>query len=290
MKLEQIEKKAKEVKEAYDYMDTMPLEGWFWEVIRRSFDYRSRYQELFTLCANDEKPPRNVILDQIKKIEELGLKIPSGILDGEGRNDEGLEWKGVNGPDRYNELMEMNYLLIKPNDEYCGPVFFNAVPRPEVKFCNFESWQKPDISCKAAQCIPYEKFLVAMVQDPPIPLYDVLKTISLGEDAEDSIFIVVSKSAPFNQIEQEIQEILREHVVPRKTRIRTNKWKLYLITYDLQQARHSESEIGYILTEAFPPEKQKDMETYDKQTAVNYYKNAVSLLSGEYKKFLIIPK
>ena len=40
---------AKEIRDHYDYMDKMPLDGWMWEMIRRSKDYPTDFMELSQL-------------------------------------------------------------------------------------------------------------------------------------------------------------------------------------------------------------------------------------------------
>lgn len=289
MKLEQIEKKAKEVKEVYDYMNTMPLEGWFWEIIRRSPAYMTACKELLEAWQDAEK--RNSDFPALlKKLEGLGLGINSGFLGTRLNHKLGFS-------DDYDELMEKNFYLfrfhpLQTDDggelEYGDGAAFHGVPNPERAYVDFERCQKPLIHCKAVLDVTYDELMTVGygAEGQAIPIDEILNSFSIGGNPGKTFYLAVSKTAPLNQIEEEIGAIIREHVVPRQTKIRAfDKWKFYMMAYDLSQS-HPAREIADLLLNAFP---DHDV-FFDEQTIVNYQKNARHLLAGEYKKYLFIQK
>ena len=251
MKIESIEKKAQEVRDEYAYMDSMPLEGWFWEIIRRGSEYKKYYQDL---------------------------------------------WHGDWGPENEDEFRSLGEKIEKLGLGPLGDLFDQ--PKPETRYCDLDDWQRPPVHCKTVLTFSSHDFFIEMIcssdesgkvdeEEVYYRLNRLFETYAIGSTT-DTLYLAVSKNAPIKQIEEEIGEILKTHVHSRKTKLRaSDKWKFYLIAYDLKQQSFSFGQIAVILSEAYPTPKN---EPYDERTIQNYYKNALSLIDGEYKKYLFLAK
>jgi len=100
----------------------------------------------------------------------------------------------------------------------------------------------------------------------------------------DSLLIAINLKYPKDLIEKEIQKILKLHKKRKEKTFRFDKWKYYLIVYDLKSAypHMSYDKLGDVLQDAYPKHKR----TFDAKNCENYYKNALYLINGGYKEYL----
>lgn len=101
-------------------------------------------------------------------------------------------------------------------------------------------------------------------------------------DIDDTLLIAVNLNKSKNEIEQEIEKVLRIHKQRKKSSVRTDKWKYYLIVYDLKRQNINYSQIADLLSRACPTKKH----LFDERNIENYYKTALALINGGYKKYI----
>jgi hypothetical protein len=108
------------------------------------------------------------------------------------------------------------------------------------------------------------------------------------DENEDIFYVAVNKKANIADLKEsmldEIAKIIKKE---NKPRIRKNKWKYYLIVYDLKQKFNDKitySEIGDILNKAYPTEEKEYF--VDTRNINHYYEYATSLINGDYIKHL----
>jgi len=273
----------------YDYMDKMPVEGWFWEIIRRSTDYRQAFDKfqktildkVSALSKNskavDERwlsiRVREVTKNHIKKVQEMGVHI---------------DWFVTR---RKKEPNTNHLLVIRVGVEHL------MIPRPEISYSDFDDDYKPGI-------LGLDPFVISIWDD----LKDLTKPINLTPGApsehdeweiasakdcletlsptipEETIYIGISRKAKLEDIEKRLLPELREHLDRKKPRMRDDKWKYYLITYDHRTALgYKYGQISDELYEAYKME-----ELADERTIIRYYKEALALISGGYKDYLYL--
>jgi hypothetical protein len=104
MKKEKEEEKIKFNPDDYAYMDSMPLEGWTWEFIRRNCDYRKYYTNY---CSELKKPLHERIYSFL---HHFGMDV--------NRNN-------------YYPLPEEKFLTIKGDVAY-------GIPNPDITFDDFQ--------------------------------------------------------------------------------------------------------------------------------------------------------
>jgi len=100
---------------------------------------------------------------------------------------------------------------------------------------------------------------------------------------EDALSVVIPKVGKKEAIMSQLESIVDKYVKPSKTKIRTDKWKYYLIVYDLKKQGLRYPEISLILMDTYPNEKR----LLDEKNIENYWKQAHFLIDeSEYKKYL----
>jgi len=117
---------------------------------------------------------------------------------------------------------------------------------------------------------------------------------------ENTIYVGISKKARIRDIKNYLLPILsKSWLNPDKPKIRTDKWKYYLIVYDLKEKYPDVSyeDIANILSEAYPDIKIKKGKAIKKvegsdfftiKNCENFYKSALALINGDYKKYLYL--
>lgn len=258
----------------YNCMDDMPLKGWAWEFMRRSSKYKKLlevkdYAEFIKGVENIEIYPikftvRDNRLEVYKKycfgfIYIVPGEVHSASINKKGetiitRKKKGYfeEFIGLPLPQyRYTDFPEEIQL------------YFNIILREEIRRFSFE----------------FFKSITERVRQGAI-----LRLLSPNNDPENTIFIGISRTGKIQRIREEIDLILKEYVktAPIKER-KDDKWKYYLIVFDMVQEGISYTDIITELKKAYPKHKR----LFTKKNIGNYHKNAVDLNEGSYKKFLI---
>lgn len=273
----------------YDYMDTMSMDGWFWEIIRRNKNYIKYFGEIEALgnqLMHIKKKTKNTeaTLNQItdkflEAYRELRVEL----------------WNDINIRD-FNKLSQDTFLAI--------PSFFGRkhriLPRPDAKYRDIKSYL-PKIrgSSIPIKIYSYDElikeigryseypFKKAWVKSsaPYIAILQALTPASL----EDSLYIGIPLTVKMERLEKELIPAIRKHVRQKKNRVRaTDKWKFYLIAYDLKFNGYRYRAIADALVTAYSYEELS--KEFEVKGAENYCKAASALINGGYKKYLYIPK
>lgn len=241
----------------YDYMDDMPLEGWIWEIIRRSETYNREYEKL-----------------------EKTVKSKKGIAEALGIFQEEAEKMGIDIPYRFH--FEKNFK--KANQDYFLNIELNeldatiAIPKPQCKYINLDE----RISIKGTSpviVIPHE----GLIKDSSEGVLDedLLNYLAVSTP-EDTIYVGISRSAKVEDIEKHLLPLLRKYLKSAKPRIRDDKWKYYLICYDLRNQGLSYKEIADILSNDYPDNEN----LFAERNIENYYSAALKLIQSDYKEYL----
>jgi hypothetical protein len=251
----------------YDYMDSMPLKGWIWEIIRRGEGYKQEYDKLETAIKSEQdiREKLNVFL---LKAHELGVDCCSTSDNTKLNKDYFLAI----------EVEESSFMVIpKPQSQYRflieNPISINGESAYNIlNSINRKFYDK--FIDRATRMMSTKKF-----SDPHTGNF-LLRALTLNTPG-NTIYIGISKKAKDEDIKQLTQQ-LRTYLKPDKPRIRDDKWKFYLICYDIKKQGFSYEEIADSLIEVY-----RDNEALlDTRNIENYYKNALELINGDYKKYL----
>jgi hypothetical protein len=98
----------------------------------------------------------------------------------------------------------------------------------------------------------------------------------------DTLLLAINLNMPKETIERDIQEILKIHKQRRKGTLKIDKWKYYIIVYDLRQKNIPYEEIEQKLSEAY----SNNEDDFDIKNLKNYFERAVELINGDYKKYI----
>jgi len=262
---------ASEIQDQYDYMDRLPMKGWAWEFLRRNKHYIKAFIRL------DEMVKGNVWSDECDKILSEVTKVasPYGLLIGRGSSS--------------LHKSKDNYLTLKlppfkganaMGNKYFGYSHHTChVPRPSIRYCDFDGYllffpfpQIPDyVIYNSFDVLPDERIELRLSSIKDIPI----------TESNDIFFIAVSKNANIRDLKQKMLKDIADILLKHKPRIVKEKWKYYLIVYDLKQRVNdalSYQEIANILIGAYP----EDQEEYFAETRNinNWYKKADSLIKG----------
>ena len=104
-------------------------------------------------------------------------------------------------------------------------------------------------------------------------------------NSQNRLIISVNLDRTKEEIEEEIKNLLKIHMHNREKRKRLTKWKYYIVAYDIknENGNISYDKIVDNLQRLFP-----DADTsFDARNAENYYKNALHLINGGYKEYVI---
>lgn len=277
-----IQEQAKAVQTDYEYLnDDLPLKGWAWEFIRRNAAYKTLYEEL-----------RSGI---------TGLSILQGDMDVASIKDKILE-----SPlgDVFLKLMRDFKVKVFTKDTYQfdntldgeGLLQVLGIPNPDKKYTEFSS--KYDIRIAGSASIKQYKFRTDRAEDIEYfkptrnkealekKSYKIVMKKLVTHHATDTLYLGISLSASKDDIKKQFADILNEHFKTTNIRKQTKKWKYYLIVFDLEHTGKSYSDIGDVLSNAF----NEGESLFEIKNIENYYKNALALVAGGYKKYLHLPQ
>lgn len=313
MKKGKVKKEFKFNSADYDYMDDMPLKGWMWEFIRRSTEYRDvikvKDAEIFEKIAED-----------ICEIEILSVITPK---------DKNKKHLIDYYSKYYSNIREGRDSCIIENDGSGNLKFmekiFMGVPFPKYKYIDFPDNLKPlikrmkniitckpfeklkeeingyiDMSKAMSKVVPksnpddFYKMLIKLKTGGKDESFVILKFLSPTRNPEDTVYIGISRTAKIKDIEKELLPKIRKYLKSKPTKTRDDKWKYYLIAYDLKKEypNLTYDEIADKLVEAYPfitikNKKVDSPEYFTARNCENLYKSALELIEGSYKKYLI---
>lgn len=303
----EIDKEAERIRQEYAYMDTMPLDGWFWEVIRRSPAYNALCDELTKLSAPISKENSDII---DKRLDDIGIAIqflippesgiplppylePDYLID---PDDLKIEQKKVVKREREvvpRPNLSYHDICILSEKRYGFGLVFLLV-RGVIPSCQIITAKQLRLNVEMFKDLLREKTKSEMgvgfiiTEEQFIEKFLRLSlSIFYSEDADDTILVRIDKKAKIKEVEEYLLPELRKHLKSSKPKIRAfEKWKYYLMVYDLKTRYPgwSYDDIADVMNGAFPP--TKEYLVLDSRTIQNYYKQALFLLNGEYKKYL----
>lgn len=276
-----IQKEARRIVGEYTYLDTdfLTLDGWFWEIIRRSDRYIAIIDEIRRACDDVAEP-----LKQSEGVRRLlGFKYLQEVTD------LGIDTPLV--PD--GSLNEDHYFTFPFNDQH-----YIGYPYCEVWWPAFGDEEKPVIKGLAPlKWNTYENLKAFMEM---MDSFEDSRSVELGKrrkhivakiilhgltpvNAEDTIYCGISRKARKEDVLREIEKVLDQNRLRSKPKIRDDKWPWYLIVYDLHKEGFDDKIIENILSEVFP----KFALMFDYVNIKNYREAAIRLINkGLYKKYL----
>lgn len=256
----------------YAYMDKMPLEGWIWEFIRRSKSYRYEYEKVEEAVRNSVEEIDKVINHFQEKVAQMNLNVHLHLNDEPNLN--------------YFLKIKEGMYIPKPQAKYVDiskGIYIKGTSPLEV--ASYEEYTEDEYmkqrrrvseGCHVFGEVIFDEYEV----DPAIPLVFDLAVPT----PKDTIYVGISRKAKIADIEKHLFPILSDYLEPRKPKIRDDKWKYYLICYDLRKpkSKFSDVEIVKILADAYP--KQKNL--FKERNIDNYFMNALRLIEDGYKDYL----
>jgi hypothetical protein len=267
--MEKIDETARKVRKKYEYMDRMPPEGWLWEVIRRSPTYREKME---ILAETKDSIARKRIVDEIK-----GLGVNITFIDPQ-------QWSHEKG----------DYLIAPLRFE---PRRAAIIPLPDTAYEKLDPTLPPvnlDPVNFLSGTYVHEQREIADKKEALnlLPSVDSSEFWMLGAltptNVADTLYFGVSRTAPRTTIIERISKLLDGHGIRRShSRMRIDKWKRYIIVYDLHKAeRLTYSAIAKILGDIFPKEGGK---SYAENALQRDYSETVKLIEkGGYKRYLYL--
>ena len=267
--MEKVDGIAGKIRKKYAYMDKMPREGWLWEVIRRSPIYREKIK---ILAETKDSIARIRTVDEIK-----GLGVNITFIDPQ-------QWSHEKG----------DYLIAPLRFE---PKVAAVIPIPDTPY------EKLDPKLPIVNLNPVN-FLSGTYIDEWREIADRKEVWNLLPSADpsgfwilgaltpthvaDTLYFGVSRTAPKTTIIEQISRLLDEHNAGHfHSKMRTDKWKRYIIVYDLHKAeRLTYSAVAEILGDLFPGERGKP---HTENALQRDYSEAVKLIEKSgYKQYLYL--
>jgi hypothetical protein len=295
-----IELEGQRIRTEYAYMDNMQkernLDGWIWEFVRRGREYQEAFEDFQHFVSLNPHRTKIDILD------DRWFNQDNDFWD-QFRNitSTGVFWPAIT----HEPLNPDLYFIYDDGDKDVNSGF----PRPDRKFCDFDNNPKPIVHRK---CVHYQKGETMLLHAKADILFLVkrifselekakkerLSKKSLGDNIDRWIYralniyerkfgkgvvITVDTQRGKDEIKAELNSII-DAVVPRSgTKRRDDKWKYYLIVYDLKKTGLNYPEISLILSESFAEEKN----LLDAKNVENYWKQAHFLIDEkQYKDFV----
>ena len=273
------EQLLKSIKSKYAFLnDDLPLEGWFWEIVRRHQGYRNVYDKFV-------RGDKYIFLR-----EKVGGE-PCFIFD-------------------LNEVNREHYAM-QPFFDHGEDKLYIAYPNPEIRYIDFKAPLPIIHGISPVVCCTHDHFKSSF-KDALISILDESATFDEKLEAvlsclvptnpEDTLFVGVSRTAKIDDIERTLIPAIRNYLKKKTDKVRDDKWAYYLIAYDLKKEygkRLSYPQIGDLLYQAYPvikvprmkdgkkvTEKVDSLVYFDKRNAERFYEVAHSLIDGGFKRYL----
>ena len=296
----QLEREGARIRAKYAYMSTLSLSGWMWEMIRRG----QKYSDLIQLCRSAQEKVNGIAAEN--DFFEMWSREFSAI---------GLDVLSYQGADYAQEDC---YHIIGFDDALVdgwGGVYL-ALPRTDKKYDDFPNDNRPPIiGTRLVKSMKYSH-VSALLEDvsnedgglEPGAIDELLAALTPLK-FDGTLFVGISfgnKDEIMIQLESIVRRFIRsekkglEGLKPRRrSNRRKDKWKYYLIAYDLKKNDPNllSSDIGTILQEAYPEAgsgvqsqgKPDEKDPWNEKNIENYIKGANLLIdSAGYKKYLRI--
>lgn len=127
----------------YDYMDKMPLDGWFWEMIRRSSEYQTCFEKLEKKLTDARKkkganPFRYPEYTEGKPVGKTCVAFWVQYADAYNLHYKGSKQKIENGIRRFLDT----FLILNLESSIVGGL---VIPKPHVRYVDFDFFTRPKI-------------------------------------------------------------------------------------------------------------------------------------------------
>ncbi|MBF0554063.1 MAG: hypothetical protein HQK96_05820 [Nitrospirae bacterium] len=287
--VQKYEKIASVVKEQYGYLDSLKLNDWAWEFIRRDRDYINLYDQIVHMIKDTPTgiSIRSVLLS--KKLESLFTRMQEGFNLGPSFN------LYINHRDKKIGLNAKYKRIKEDKDENIESEIVNGllgIPNPKLRAIDLDENNKRIIVAETP--VAYQRFdydyCFKEKNDGTFPsqsdvcnyIVEFIQRLTVS-GAEDTIYFGVSANETQGEISVEINKILEKEL--KKKRKHINNWKYYVISYELSK-KYSNSEIAYILSEIYGDGANGEVIDFDSNNAIQYYKAMANMLhDGNYKKY-----
>lgn len=256
--------KEKEKKEVlfnpadYDYMKKMSYDGWMWEFIRRSENYNTAINQYKLLKNSRDK---YTVKQLIQTIHSLKIYCNERVK---------------------TKIHQETHFIFSYEKRKIG------IPKPDIKYCDFS----PDMKPLIRGIFPIRVKTLNELSDAEKGR-DVLGRISPMVALEETLYIGIPIKAKLDNVRKYLPVEIKKYLKPEKSRIRDDKWKYYLIVYDLKRKypNIAYKDIANALQDAYPNacDKKKNLITFDEKNCENYYKKAEELINSDYQKYTYTP-
>lgn len=268
----------------FDYLDSLPFEGWMWEFIRRNEEFlklNEKIQKDFSqieLSLSDDN-----VIDKNK----LRIKMPPGFsntltcLENHFGLRPNLQNEGDLDPDFFTiiriEQSEIQMGIPNPSRKYTEfgqikPFIIGILPISShiIDHAMINEWKNGDLD-------KFQKYCVKMITKilPPT-------------DIENTLYIGINLNAKKEDILYLFEDILDTNKPRVTSRRDKNVWKDYLMVYDLHNLKRKgiEKRLTYDMIEELLTSTHGYNKNLNYNIVADYYRKANNLINSGFKKYL----
>lgn len=271
---------AAKIKADYAYMDKLSLKGWMWEFIRRSQSYINLCDEIQDIVRIEKKLSKRRVTGYIFKC--LG--------------DYNMDTQTLERIPRDKNISKC-YIVIRESKSNQA----HFIPKYEKRFIDFGDELLFDILGTEPFKINEDVPDVFDLSSPEraSKCFAIIMDLSIIYP-DNTIYVGISKAAKIDDLENKLLPALRTRLMEpeaKKTRMRTNKWKNYLICYDLKKTYKAityetiaDIMIGTDYSMKISKSNNKSIlvplsDVFDANTMKNYCSYAEDLIDRKYKDY-----
>lgn len=243
---------------AYDYMDTMSMEGWQWEFIRRNAQYEKLYCEVKDIFSkhNNGELFRDIPKRKSAKIYKLLWKVEKQffITPFYNHNDYG---DCIPNPNfSYNKLPDSMKPFIRHQETL-----------PTVIGLSEEDLEKR-IKGKIKEGYLDTKFIEQLLSmDKELAYQKIVHCLLSPTLSRNVLYIGISLDASKDKVKEDMERLLNKHIRPKidkgDAKRRLDKFKSYLIVWDERRLRKPFKQIAKGLNTKEPACKKMFYKTYE---------------------------
>lgn len=253
----------------YDYLDTASLNDYIAEFLSRNQAFRKDYSESISL------PQQKRFDKEIELLKKYGIFLNVGAYLQYRNSHKSIEDYMKSEKKLYGIVINKSisaFRIIKKNetgndafDEEMEKIRQRLIEKGDIT--NF-SWTNYSIGLnkKTIENLLYAFFGILSEHEMDYPM---------GYPCNDTLLLAIRLNNPKEKIEEDIKKILKMHKKKKKSSLRLDKWKLYLMVYDFKEGGLTYKQIGDALEKAYPQKAH----TFYKENLKNYYKTADKLIN-----------
>jgi hypothetical protein len=249
----------------YDHLDKATLKDFVAEFLVRNEQFRKDYAELWEVQSSSAEVNRCLFY------MDLNYKVNFTMRE------------------NYEETLTPKNLKFHLNPPVAAIRLIpeNETERVKEVVCKKENFLKRDDLVSAHWC----KFATVDTDHEGEPGYMNIKETSdrflmPGPEGDyiyqDTLLLAIDLNSTKDQIMKDVERLLSIHKDSRRSRLRLDLWKYYLIVYDLAKKGANYSEISSMLAKAYPANEK----LYSERNIENYLNMAEKLIAGDYQKYL----